>query len=135
WGYYNGPGTVSNCVDANLYCKEQQHGFLGTNVTPNIWNPLPNFTTVHQDHEVGNVQTTPLFIKAAREGKLPNVSWIVPDGKHSEHPPELISVGQAFVTRIVNAVMRYPDWKSTAIFITWYDWRVIFDHLCSSHVT
>jgi phospholipase C len=47
----------------------------------------------------------------------------------SEHPPALVSDGQAYVTRLVNAIMRSRDWKSTAIFITWDDWGGFYDHV------
>ena len=47
----------------------------------------------------------------------------------SEHPPALVSVGQSYVTGLVNAIMRSPDWKSTAIFISWDDWGGFYDHV------
>jgi hypothetical protein len=57
------------------------------------------------------------------------VSWIVPNDRVSEHPPGLVSAGQAYVTKLVNAVMRSPDWSSTAIFLTWDDWGGFYDHV------
>jgi phospholipase C len=33
------------------------------------------------------------------------------------------------VTSIVNAIMSGPDWKSTAIFVTWDDWGGFYDHV------
>jgi phospholipase C len=33
------------------------------------------------------------------------------------------------VTRLINAVMRGPDWKSSAIFVTWDDWGGFYDHV------
>jgi hypothetical protein len=47
----------------------------------------------------------------------------------SEHPPSRVSVGQAYVTRLVNAVMRSRDWPSTAIFLAWDDWGGFYDHV------
>jgi len=57
------------------------------------------------------------------------VSWIVPDQQDSEHPSALVSTGQAYVTGIVNAVMRSSDWNSSAIFIAWDDWGGFYDHV------
>src|SRR6476659_9764103 len=65
----------------------------------------------------------------ARLGTLPSVSWIVPNDRHSEHPPNSIAAGMAWVTRIVNASMRSPDWNSTAIFLSWDDWGGFYDHV------
>ena len=74
------------------------------------------------------------FYDAARNGKLPAISWIVPNGKTSEHPPALISDGQAYVTNLINTIMQGPDWSSTAIFLAWDDWGGFYDHVVPPHV-
>ena len=33
------------------------------------------------------------------------------------------------MTGLVNAIMRGPDWSSTAIFLTWDDWGGFYDHV------
>ncbi len=96
---------------------------------PVIWNVLPGFTDVHEDHEVANVEDLSRFFADAEAGTLPAVAWISPNGVDSEHPPAKVSVGQSYVTKIVNAVMESPEWKSTAIFITWDDWGGFYDHV------
>ena len=37
--------------------------------------------------------------------------------------------GQAYVTALINAAMKSPDWNSTAIFLTWDDWGGFYDHV------
>ena len=102
--------------------------------TPGIWNPLPYFDTVKQDGELKNVQAIKKFYTAAAAGHLPSVSWITPAQVVSEHPPGLVSRGQAYVTGLINAVMRGPDWDSTAIFLAWDDWGGFYDHVAPPHV-
>jgi phospholipase C len=41
----------------------------------------------------------------------------------------LVSVGQRYVTTLVNAVMEGPAWDSTVIFLTWDDWGGFYDHV------
>ncbi|MGZ4323203.1 MAG: alkaline phosphatase family protein, partial [Solirubrobacteraceae bacterium] len=65
----------------------------------------------------------------AGQGTLPAVSWVVPNDKVSEHPPAQISTGQTYVTELINAIMRSPDWNSTAIFLSWDDWGGFYDHV------
>ena len=130
WGYYVDPGTVPDCDDGKTFCKP---GFQRVG-TPEIWNPLPDFVTVHQDGQVDNVKASSSFIGEARNGDLPAVSWVVPNGKESEHPPGRISAGQAWVTQLVNAVMTGPDWSSSAIFLSWDDWGGFYDHLAPPEV-
>jgi phospholipase C len=102
--------------------------------TPEIWNPLPSFTTVQRDRQVGNVKDVAHFLAAARAGRLPQVSWVVPDEAHSEHAPATPAAGQRYVTKLVDTVMRGPDWDSTAIFLTWDDWGGFYDHVSPPQV-
>ena len=97
--------------------------------TPGIWNPLPYFDTVQKDNQLGNIQPLDSFFSAARTGTLPNVTWIVPSQDVSEHPPARISTGVAYVTSIIDAIMRSPDWSSTAIFLAWDDWGGFYDNV------
>ena len=62
-------------------------------------------------------------------GSLPAVSWVVPSGAVSEHPPAPTSAGQSYVTSLINAMMASPDWNSTAIFLSWDDWGGFYDHV------
>ena len=130
WAYYVAEGTQPDCEDDAMTCtpKPQSAG------TPEIWNPLPWFDTVKEDGQLKNIQNLNHFYEAARSGALPAVSWIVPNGKVSEHPPALVSEGQAYVTGLINAIMQGPDWESTAIFLTWDDWGGFYDHVTPQKV-
>ena len=125
WKYYIAEGTQPDCEDDQATCVPQPQK-VGT---PEIWNPLPWFTTVKQDGQLGNIQTIDHFYADAKGGRLPAVSWVVPNGKVSEHPTALVSDGQTYVTSLVNAVMQSPDWSSTAIFLSWDDWGGFYDHV------
>jgi phospholipase C len=125
WRYFVANGSQPDCADGQMVCRRRPQSAS----TPGIWNPLPGFRTVWQDHQISDIQPARSYFRDAREGTLPSVSWIVPNDRHSEHPPSSIAVGQAWVTRIVNASMRSPDWNSTAIFLSWDDWGGFYDHV------
>ena len=125
WRYYVSAGLEPDCPSGAVTCTPSRLAAA----TPGIWNPLPEFETVQHDHQVKNVVPARNFFTAAHAGRLPAVSWIVPDRRRSEHPPASIASGQAWVTQIVDAVMRSPDWRSTAIFIYWDDWGGYYDHV------
>ena len=126
WASYVQKGEAPDCLGGPIRCYTRLKGSR----TPRMWNPLPDFTDVRQDQE-RTVAQEPLseFYSAVRAGDLPNVSWVTPDWADSNHPGAPISEGQAWVTRLVNAVMRGPDWKSTAIFLAWDDWGGFYDHV------
>jgi phospholipase C len=125
WRYYVFTGAQPDCEEDEMIC-----GRVPQNAkTPGIWNPLPWFSTVKQDRQLRNIVSTKYFFRDARRGTLPAVSWVIPAQKVSDHPPALISDGQAYVTSVVNAVMRSKDWSSTAIFVAWDDWGGFYDHV------
>ncbi len=128
WAYYIFEGSEPDCENNEaMTCAPVQQGPQ----TPSIWNPLVDFTDVKEDDQLGNVQSLNNFYTAVRnasECALPNVSWIVPNDKVSEHPPALISTGQTYVTTLINSIMRSPCWDSTAIFLSWDDWGGFYDN-------
>jgi hypothetical protein len=103
----------------------------GADLTNPIMNPLPGFKTVEATQQFDSVEPHRNFFAAAASGTLPSVSWVVPSFGDSEHPPDSISNGQAWVTKLVNAVMTGPEdqWLHTAIFVTWDDWGGFYDHV------
>ena len=114
WRYYLYQGTEPDCVNAGeITCGP----VVQKTKSPGIWNPLPYFTTVQQDSQLGNIQSVRNFFTAAKTGHLPAVSWVIPSLAVSEHPLALVAQGQTYVTGVINAVMRSPDWNSTAIFL------------------
>ena len=126
WRYYIERGSQPDCANDNeVVCPRVRQGPR----TPGIWNPLPKFDTVRADHQQGNIQPMRQFFHAAHTGTLPAVAWVTPSQSISEHPPALVSRGQSFVTRVIDAVMRSSDWSSTAIFLTWDDWGGFYDHV------
>jgi phospholipase C len=126
WGYYVQTGTQPDCAeDSAETCPPVKQSAS----TPGIWNPLPLFGDVQKDGQLKNVQPLSSYFGAAKSGELPAVSWITPSQPDSEHPPASVHQGQAYVTSIVNAAMKSPDWDSTAIFLAWDDWGGFYDHV------
>ena len=125
WGYYVAKGEEPDCEDDGLKCAPVPQDAS----TPGIWNPLPSFGTVRRDGELGNIKDLSEFVKAAKHGTLPAVSWVIPDRAHSEHPSARITDGQAYVTGLINAVMSGPNWNDTVIFLAWDDWGGFYDHV------
>jgi phospholipase C len=131
WGYYVANGSEPDCEnDGAPSCSPVKQNAR----TPGVWNPLPQFDTVRNDHQLRNIQPLHRFYTAAKNGQLPAVSWIVPSQGVSEHPTSRITAGMAYVTGLVNAVMQSPDWNSTAIFLAWDDWGGFYDHVAPPRV-
>jgi phospholipase C len=92
WGYYVQTGDQPDCDnDSAETCKPVAQSYT----TPGIWNPLPLFTDVQADHQEKNVQPLDNFLQQAKQGTLPEVSWVTPSQPDSEHPPASVHQGQA----------------------------------------
>jgi phospholipase C len=64
-----------------------------------------------------------------RAGRLPPVTWVTPRFEVSDHPDYSLCHGENWTAQVVDAVMKSPMWKDTAIFITWDDWGGFYDHV------
>jgi phospholipase C len=124
WRYYVDKGNQPDCADNAMFCAPVPQNAQ----TPGVYNPLPYFDTVRSDHQLGDVAPLRALFKDLRDNSLPAVSWIVPSQKVSDHPPALITTSQAYVTGLVNSIMRSRAWDSTAIFLCWDDWSGFYDH-------
>jgi phospholipase C len=129
WRYFVFEGNEPDCeVDEAMTCTPVAQDYK----TPGIWNPLADFTDVNQDGQRNNIRPLKAFYTAVQEPGhcgLPKVAWIDPNLSVSEHPPSSIAAGQAYVTTLVNSIMRSPCWNSTAIFLSWDDWGGFYDHV------
>jgi len=154
WSAHSPDANPMHCTNAMAWpdqpWKAGQHPYAWTDITwllhknhvswafygkqaPDIWNPLPWFLTVRSDSQTGRVLPVDSFYAAARHGRLPSVCWITPAAEVSEHPRWLVSVGQAYVTNLIDSVMMGPNWDSCAIFLSWDDWGGFYDHMAPPH--
>ena len=89
-----------------------------------IFGPMANKVVTDDD-----------FLIDLEEGNLPAVSWLIPDVEVSEHPAAgSMCEGENWTVEVVNAIMRSPEWRHTAIVITWDDFGGFYDHVPPPHV-
>jgi phospholipase C len=96
-----------------------------------LWSAYDAIRHFRQDKRLWQSHVFPVtgLIHDIREGRLPPVAWVTPRFELSEHPEYSFCWGQNWTTSVVNAIMRSPMWKDTAIFITWDDYGGFYDHV------
>ena len=100
-----------------------------------LWNPLPGFKAFQSSPELmSHLVGLTEFYHDAKAGTLPQVCWIVPTARDSEHPPADSARGMRHVTDLINAIMSGPNWKDTAIVLTWDDFGGFYDHVMPPNV-
>ncbi len=74
------------------------------------------------------------FLSDAQAGTLPSVSFVDASAlqgvvNSDEEPPSDFQIGQAWVERVVQALLASPDWPSSALFLTWDETGGLYDHV------
>ncbi len=70
------------------------------------------------------------FMAAAKAGTLPAVSFVKPIGANNEHPGYAnLVAGETHALDVINAVRNGPNWKDTAIVITYDENGGFWDHV------
>ena len=123
WAYYDYP-LPSYQSAINAYTN-----VVGKSGAYNNWNPLAAQAQSYTPANASHFQDTSGFFNATRAGRLPNISWVIPNAGVSDHPPGNITQGQNFVASVVNAIGSSPYWNSTAIFVTWDEYGGFYDHV------
>jgi phospholipase C len=88
-----------------------------------------------QGHETNPVRLQHLkdeadFRNAAMAGTLPAVSFVKPLGAENEHPGYTgVNEGEQHLVDLVKAIQASPEWKSTAIVITYDEFGGSWDHV------
>mmetsp|Transcript_12389 Transcript_12389/g.13706 ORF Transcript_12389/g.13706 Transcript_12389/m.13706 type:complete len:490 (+) Transcript_12389:70-1539(+) len=76
------------------------------------------------------------FLTAAKEGKLPNFSYIEPRyytffgaNENDQHPPNSIIQGEFLIKQVYEAVRNSPQWNETLLLITYDEHGGLYDHV------
>ncbi len=71
-----------------------------------------------------------LFAADVAAGRLPAFTFIDPNyTTTSEENPQDIQVGEQFIAQVVDALIRAPTWRHTALFITYDEHGGYYDHV------
>ena len=97
-----------------------------------IWDICPSFAECLDTGQKANNVASSSFVRDAQRGHLPSFSIITPGGKDaklSEHNGLSMTAGDDWLGQIASAIMNGPDWRSTALFITWDDCGCFYDQV------
>jgi phospholipase C len=102
---------------------------------PELWNPLPCFPSFTDNaSRMNNLVPSDQFLTDVLDGNMAHVSFVMPWGSNSEHPPQDSVTGQNYVVSLVNVIMNSTYWDRTAIFVTWDDYGGFYDNAPPSQV-
>jgi phospholipase C len=123
-GYKPITGTIFDLLEsrqitwADYFQRIPQAGAFRPNTDPHFF-PVQNFMTVAAGSSGAALLPQVVFVDPSFGG---------PD-ENDEHPPTDIQRGQAFVSRVINAVRNGPYWKDSVIFVTYDEHGGFYDHV------
>jgi len=126
-GYKPITGTILDLLDANHVSWVNYYSDLPS--SGSFLAPVPPVPSPHQ-------KLINDFLADAKTGNLPSVAFVDPafgfggiDIENDEHPPNNVQVGQAFVSKVTNALFQSPNWGSSALFFTYDEHGGFYDSL------
>jgi len=106
---------------------------IGTD-TQSYANGAPQFDTPNHQYDMSDFDQLMAAISAGRlpSSALPAVSFLKASGYQDGHAAYSDPADeQQFITREINALMKSPDWNSTAVFVNYDDSDGWYDHAYS----
>jgi phospholipase C len=88
-----------------------------------------------RNFRLANIHPISDYFTDAERGQLPQVTFIDPlffgptNVENDEHPNSNVQVGQQFVANIVKALFASPDWRTSALFLTYDEHGGFFDNV------
>ncbi|MDQ6900051.1 MAG: hypothetical protein M3072_11175 [Candidatus Dormibacteraeota bacterium] len=92
-----------------------------------IRGTCPSFAECEYTAQLGNDISTGRVITDASGGTLPAFSLVIPDAIHSQHNGNSMLTGDNWIGQVVSAIEKGPEWRSTAVFITYDDCGCFYD--------
>jgi len=123
--------TMADTLDAHGISWKYYSPQIYANKGGGLWSTFDSIKAVrysgHWNQNVISPQTQ--VLADAASGKLPGVSWVIPDWEWSDHTSTGSDLGPSWVAAVVNAIGTGPDWRSTAIVVVWDDWGGWYDNV------
>ena len=93
------------------------------------WTVCPSFSDCVFGPERGAVVRDRQVITDAAQGRLPNLSIVIPSLANSQHNTVSMLVGDNWIGSVLGAIENGPLWGSTAVFITYDDCGCFYDNV------
>jgi phospholipase C len=93
------------------------------------WAICSTFYSCLGSKQKNNVTNGRRFAADAAAKRLPDLSILIPSSGSSQHNNQSMIAGDNWIGQQIAAVMASPEWRSTAIFITYDDCGCFYDHV------
>jgi phospholipase C len=125
--------TIADSLDSAQvswrYYVEATTGKYG-DFSGDVWSAFDAIKSVRYGSDWKNVvNPNTQVLGDAAAGKLAGVSYVLPSLNDSDDAVSACPNGPNWVARVVDAIGKGPDWKSTAVVVVWDDWGGWYDEV------
>ncbi|PYE18406.1 phospholipase C [Paraburkholderia silvatlantica] len=123
-------GITWQIYQQGLDLKDEYNGNYGTNILMNFeqYVHAPTGSSLHKRAMVA--RTLSDLKDDVTNGRLPQVSWLLPPAAFSEHPKYSPGYGADYTARVLDALTANPEtWSKTVLFIMYDENDGFFDHI------
>jgi phospholipase C len=108
-------------ISWRLYTPTKKQGWYGFAI-------CPTFAACIYSKQRRNMVPMDQVVSDARHGHLPGYAVVTPMSQVSQHNDYSMKKGDNWIGEVVSAIQHGPQWRSTAIFITYDDCGCFYDH-------
>jgi phospholipase C len=94
-----------------------------------IQNALEAVRHIRFSSDWNRVQPPPRLRRDLERGTLPQVSWMNPPKRYSEHPGQSVCAGENWTIKTLNAIQQSRYWSHVAVVMVWDDFGGFYDHV------
>jgi phospholipase C len=127
--------SADSCLDHRaLFDLLDEH-----NVSWRYYQPTPGPGVVNAPYAIRHVRygtgianvvvPSTTVLTDIQQGRLAQVSWVIPAAAASDHSMVNDGTGPEWVASVTNAIGASPYWSDTAVFVIWDDWGGWYDHV------
>lgn len=123
-------GVSWQVYQQGLDWKDPENGNYGLNVLQNFQQFINAPVGSPLQTRGFAIRSLDQFATDIHDGKLPQVSWLMPPALFSEHPKYMPAYGATYISRVIDALTADPDvWANTVLLVMYDENDGYFDHL------
>ena len=126
--------TIADEFDAHNVSWAYYSPKIGSPAAGDMWSAFDAIKHVRYGSDWSHVISPEnTILDDIANGRLPQVSYVVPNFRESDHAALTDGSGPEWVATIANALGASQYWRDTALIVTWDDWGGWYDHVKPPH--
>ena len=127
------PPTLADLLDAHNVSWKYYAPQINTR-TGDIWSAYSAVKHIRYGGDWSHVVSPEnTILDDIKQSQLPQLSYVVPNFRESDHAGTTDGSGPDWVAAIANTLGASPYWKDTVLVVTWDDWGGWYDHVKPPH--